>query len=840
MHVLFIGRRLEHCSGGSRQRIRKNPITTGFIHFGDFMNSHLQRYGALCKPLLRNNYQPIPVVGKKPIVNDWRSITITSEQVKRWSSTYPHSGVGLRTGQGEYPIFAADFDFYDATICDQLVRAFQEKFGQSLMRIGEPPKKLLLYRAQSSHPKIASPYWVDLQNPIKPDGEKRLQRFELLGNGQQFVAFGKHPKIGTDYVWVGGDPLQVPAQDLSVLDPREVASWIADTLPLLLPKRYQLQGAAPKTVSYPASSFATDPLDIPNEETISDLAAALAFLTAEDSDNYETWIQVGHALKTLVPFGLEEQANNLYHAFASKSDRYDYDETQIRWDDFQPTRTSYKVIFSIAQSRGWTNPKSKEGLRQEQRELNRKIGEGNLVSASNEILTLDEMLDRLVYNVKGQMISDRQFPQHAIKLADARVAFAASRCSVQIKTGDGVKTKEVYCLEEFIRHPKRPTTADRTFIAGADVIVRNEEGVNCFNTFRPFARRKALELENASLAQPFIEHVEWLFSERADHFLNWLAHIEQQPGVLPQTAWLHIANRTGLGRNWISSVLVRVWPGYVASNFDLVGSLNSSFNGQLSHKLLAQVDELNEAHQAQGKWSFSERLKSIINPEYRDINNKYGVQVREKNACRFLMFSNHVSAIPIEESDRRIEVVICNKSPQTEEYYKMLYALLQDEMFIASVARFLMDRDITSFNPGATALATAHKQSVTEITKSEADEAADYLVANWPHDVIPTYLVSEYLPHIGEAALRHIKTRSGIKPYTAAGQIKSVPTRIDGGVGRLLVIRNYEAWSQATLTAVKEEAKRSIDLLKQIKQNAGFGACASEAIRAYLDDRVAQ
>ena len=803
------------------------------------MNSNSLRYGALSFSLLKNNYQPIPVEGKIPVVKEWPTRPITAEVVGSWSRKHSDKGVGIVTGQGSHPIFAADFDFYDAQTCNILVGAFQEKFGQGLMRIGLPPKTLVLYAGIGPHSKITSPYWVDANQPNKANGEMLLQRFELLGTGQQFIAFGEHPETHKEYTWVGSNPLQISAQDLPLIDPQEVAQWVEQELPLLLPDRYQIQSGSNRAKSS-YSEYQHDPLDIPNDQTFIDLQAALTFLNDVDADHYETWVKVGHALKTLAPFRFEEAANELYHSFASKSDRYDLSETEARWSGFKPNRTSYKVIFSMAQERGWTNPKSKEGLRQEQRELNKKIGEGNLVTASNEVLSLDEMLDRFVYTIKGQMLSDKKFAQHAIKLADARVAYAASRSQVEIKTSDGVRTKEVDCLEQFIKHPKRPTTADRTFIAGADIIVRNEEGVNCFNTFRPFARQKAGGLEDASMAQPFINHISWLFGDRADHFLNWLAHIEQQPGVLPQTSWLHIANNTGLGRNWISSVLVRVWPGYVASNFDLVGSLSSSFNGPLSHKLLAQVDELNEAHQSQSKWSFSEKLKSMLNAEYREINNKYGAQVREKNACRFLMFSNHISAIPIEETDRRIEVVISDATPQTEEYYQSLYSLLQDELFIASVARFLMDRDISIFNPGARALVTSHKKSAAEVSKSEADEDADFLVDHWPYDVIPTGLIATCFPHIQDSALRHIKTRAGIKPYVAPGQTKAGGIRIGGVVGRLAVIKNHEFWSQQSLADVKVHAKQSIELLDRIKSKSDFGLSDSDAVWAYLDELIAQ
>jgi len=803
------------------------------------MNINYERYGALGFPLLSNNYQPIPVNGKRPVVQGWTTLPITKELVEGWSNKHPNEGVGILTGKGDHPIFAADFDFYDANTCNVLVTAFQERFGKGLVRVGRQPKVLILYAGTGQHQKITSPYWVDTNNPTKPNGDELLQRFELLGTGQQFVAFGRHPETQQDYTWVGANPLQINAEDLPILDLNEVAQWIEHELPPLLPECYQFHSGsfAAKSQNF---EFVQDPLDIPNDQTIADLRSAISFLNAVDADHYDTWIEVGHALKVLEAHGLGEQARELYHAFAIKSDRYDFDETQSRWESFSPSRTSYKAIFTRAQVRGWTNPKSKEGLRQEQRELNRKIGEGSLVTATNEILTVEEMLERFVYNMKGQMVSDRKFPQHALKLADARVAYAASRSQVHIKNGDSVRTKEVDCLEQFIKHVKRPTTIDRTFVAGADVIVSNEEGVPCFNTFKSFARQKAKELGDASLAQPFVDHITWLFGDRANNFLDWLAHIEQQPGVLPQTAWLHIANNTGLGRNWISSVLVRVWPGYVASNFDLVGSLGSSFNGPLSHKLLAQVDELNEAHQSQSKWSFSERLKSMLNCEYREINNKYGAQVREKNACRFLMFSNHISAIPLEETDRRIEVVISDRKPQNEGYYRKLYSQLHDEQFIASVAKFLMERDISAFNPGATALTTEHKQSATAISKSEADEAIEFFVEYWPYDIVPTTLITEYMPNTPDSVLKHIKTRAGISTYLAPGQTKPTSIRIDVTVNRLAVIKNPDLWIKASLVDVKAEAKKSIELLNSIKKTAGFSANIAEAMRAYLDDRAAQ
>ncbi len=52
------------------------------------MNSNYERYGALGFPLFKNNYQPIPVKGKVPIVKEWPTRPITAEAVKGWSEAY--------------------------------------------------------------------------------------------------------------------------------------------------------------------------------------------------------------------------------------------------------------------------------------------------------------------------------------------------------------------------------------------------------------------------------------------------------------------------------------------------------------------------------------------------------------------------------------------------------------------------------------------------------------------------------------------------------------------------------------------------------------------------------
>lgn len=90
-----------------------------------------------------------------------------------------------------------------------------------------------------------------------------------------------------------------------------------------------------------------------NGPLMDDLRSALEFL---DPDPYDKWTDIGHALKTAP---LEPQAKEeLFHEWSQRSDKYDYDECQAKWESFRPTRTSYKAIFKQAMELDWVNPAS--------------------------------------------------------------------------------------------------------------------------------------------------------------------------------------------------------------------------------------------------------------------------------------------------------------------------------------------------------------------------------------------------------------------------------------------------------------------------------------------------
>jgi hypothetical protein len=440
--------------------------------------------------------------------------------------------------------------------------------------------------------------------------------------------------------------------------------------------------------------------------------------------------------------------------------------------------------------------------RSEQILENIRIGEGSDEHMPSEVLTLEEMYERFVYLTEIESVQDLQHPRNIVSLS----AFMKDHCGskterlVEGEWGPGGKPKrKVYPTAALWMDggPRRKKALTVTFRPGAPIVTVDPDSKPSANTWRPTEREAS-----ASSIDVFLNHVDYLFGADAPRFLDWLAHIEQEPGVLPHTGWVHISPKQGTGRNWMSSVLCRLWRGYVSPNFDLAGTLASGFNGRLSHRLLAVVDEIDEGG-GDAKWGNAQALKSLVTAESRPLNPKYGKQTLEWNACRWLIFSNHTSALPINESDRRFNVVRNDNPPMPGSYYKQLYAALKDRQFIDAVAWMLKTRDISEFNPGAHAAMTSAKREMISASKTEADDVIDDLLATYTQDVITSGALSVLLNN-GQALKAHHKhalERAGVRAY-------GKPMRHGGKLVKLSILRNWEKWKDASLESIQLELQK--------------------------------
>ena len=176
----------------------------------------LDKMTAYRKRLLAAGYQPLPVAGKKVRLDDWSNIAATNELINRWAHEWPdHSNTGILTR--ETP--AIDIDIVDEEAAEELEALAESMLGKSAVRIGQAPKRAILFRTDTPFPKLAAKF-------VSPSGHSH--RIEILGDGQQIVINGIHPDTRQPYRWHGDEPgPRLQRKDLPLLTAEKAAAFIA-------------------------------------------------------------------------------------------------------------------------------------------------------------------------------------------------------------------------------------------------------------------------------------------------------------------------------------------------------------------------------------------------------------------------------------------------------------------------------------------------------------------------------------------------------------------------------------------------------------------------------------
>lgn len=575
-----------------------------------------------------------------------------------------------------------------------------------------------------------------------------------------------------------------------------------DAVPALPPPVFPPPRARPAPASERAPGWVSNARALGvTPETLADLRSALAEL---DADDRATWVACGQAL-----VGLGETGREIWEEWSATSTRFPGGDGLDKWDSFSGASTGYRAIFAKAQAAGWENPRA-ASRRQAQVEEARRIGKDAGEPYLPDVMSVDAMRAGLAYIETGGTIIHRT-SKRAYKREDARGAFAASRHTYT--DGDG-KTKTTSALSAWIADPDRVGAGVLTWQPGKPEFCNPGKTPGghsvAYNTWRglPPMTAPANWQERAGI---FSRHLDYLIPvpEERHEFTQWLAHIVQRPGELPTIAYLMVTPTTGTGRNWLASVLARVLRGYVAAGVDIKAILDGGFNGILSETLLAQVDEVREGT-TEGRYRQGEALKTIVTATERQINHKYGLQYTEVNCCRWLFFSNHLDALPFDNSDRRIAVIANPTQRQSEQYYAGLYRVLDDPEFIASVRELLATYSLAGFSPGRHARMNDAKRAALQIMEPAIDRAIREFMGAWPGqwatagDLHAAIHESAGEPPKGQA-LAHALRRAGIKAGRRV-RVNAVLTRVMawGDAARV-----YEIESTSTIVRAIEEARKA-------------------------------
>jgi hypothetical protein len=174
--------------------------------------------------LLRLDYAPTPLTGKKPVLTNWtQQSEINEVQIAWWSAKWPGA---TNTGIVTRLTPTLDLDIMNeeaASAAEEIVRAHYSERGRILVRIGQVPKRAIFFKADEPFRKITIPLLAS------PSG----QQLEFLGAGQQCAVHGLHPITGQPFEWVGAPLWEVPRTELPLigeLEARELVDEIAEML----------------------------------------------------------------------------------------------------------------------------------------------------------------------------------------------------------------------------------------------------------------------------------------------------------------------------------------------------------------------------------------------------------------------------------------------------------------------------------------------------------------------------------------------------------------------------------------------------------------------------------
>jgi hypothetical protein len=309
----------------------------------------LAKVAAVRAALWQFRYRPVPLLsfddpdraraGKAPLHKDWpirARLDPPEAAVTPAQAHLSNTGVladGLR-------VLDVDVDHFGrADAIEEL--AIRLLGGAPTRRRSNSNRFAMLYRAAEGCPgkRVLRGRTGDPKHPDK---------IEVLGKGQQFVAYGWHV-TGVEVYWTGREPLDMKFDELPSVTEDQIAGFLDEAAGIV-----EAPGSARRTHGSEQSHGSNGTTD---SGALTTLASALKALPAAMADDYASWILVGCALYHATAGQLA--GRELWEDWSRQSTKYIASEIKTRWASFDSAtgdRAAAGTIFRLAAQHGWTFP----------------------------------------------------------------------------------------------------------------------------------------------------------------------------------------------------------------------------------------------------------------------------------------------------------------------------------------------------------------------------------------------------------------------------------------------------------------------------------------------------
>lgn len=736
------------------------------------MASYLKKYGHLT---LENGFEIIPIKPgtKRPPFDKWEDIRANKAKLGRWiEAGRGDHGVGILARKTPM----VDIDCRDPAIVRKMIRFTEKLCGATLQRVGLPPKTGLLYRTDEPFKKVNSKTFVD--------DEGQTHKVEILGDGQQFVAFAVHPDTGEPYRWhekkaphntEWGDLPEITreqGEEIAAEFERlaEEAGWIEKKTLKRLESRRQL---AVIEDDEDGADFSDDhPIDLTTQE----LSLKLGMVPG--ADDYDTWLQIGMALWH--QYAGDEEGLILWHEWSAQASNYDSDVLDEKWPTFEPEKgrqpVTARLIVKLA------NEEEKRLAGEQVEDTREEIKAARTVETLRDVAFKVKRLafDNLVRESVGNLIRKRYK-----EITGDTMSVATVRQLIRFENPENrrkPKWLEPYCYierDKVFYHIENRMELDReAFDAKHNRFMMTQkdrlEGRSSPEHSASTAALNLWEIETvyrrmymphedqfftyngqrfvnfySEIGVPDIPrrynddekqairtvkaHLEHLFPVARDRklLLDWIAYIVQ---TKRRVNWMPLIQGTqGDGKTFFAEMMKAIlgW-----ENVAIVPgeAFQERYNHFMEGVLLVFVEEV-RLH-GSNRYEALNRMKPWITNKVLSIRAMHRGSYEIVSTASLLAASNHKDAIPAGEDDTRYfpifsrwqrRAAIKKFNEHNPNYYTELYNALTHA---GALRKWLLEHEISDeFNPDARAPESSSRAEMVALNESDEDAAFDAALA---------------------------------------------------------------------------------------------------------------
>jgi hypothetical protein len=286
-------------------------------------------------------------------------------------------------------------------------------------------------------------------------------------------------------------------------------------------------------------------------------------------------------------------------------------------------------------------------------------------------------------------------------------------------------------VEQMTWSPGEPTLIEDKLIAEGGWIPRS--GVRIFNLYRP----PILKTGNAAQAQSWLDHLDKVFGDQAEHIVKWLAHRVQRPGEKINHA-IVLGGAQGIGKDTLLEPVkhaVGPWNFVEISPTQMMGR----FNGFLKSVIL-RVSEARDLGEFD-RFGFYDHAKAYTAapPDVLRVDEKNLREHSIPNVSGVIITTNHkTDGIHLPADDRRHFVAWSDltKDDFDADYWARLWAWYGTGGD-RHVAAYLASLDLSTFNPKAPPPKTPAFWEIVDASRALEDaETADAIDAASSPDAI--------------------------------------------------------------------------------------------------------